>query len=75
MLAIVSIPSLYIKTLISMEDAIAEAGAKKKKLNAIHNRGLNGMKQKIKKAQREHEDLITKYKAVSIALYSVRRQI
>lgn len=64
-LAIVTIPSAYIRTITNLESSISEAGAKKKKLNATHSKALNGMKQKIKKAQREHEDLIKRYAEVS----------
>jgi translation initiation factor 3 subunit C len=63
-LAVVSIPSTYLKLLSSLDETINEQAGKKKKLNAIHNRALNSMKQKIKKTQREHEALMVKYKAV-----------
>jgi len=62
-LAIVTIPALYLKAIVSLDQSIQETSSKKKKLNATHSKALNGMKQKVKKAQREHEDLITRYKA------------
>lgn len=65
-LAMVTIPAVYIKVIGSLETSISEAGAKKKKLNATHSKALNGMKQKVKKAQREHEELIKKYNEVRI---------
>lgn len=66
MLSTVTLPPTYLKLLTSIDDSIAESSSKKKKINATHNRALNGMKQKVKKLQREHESSIQKYQTVSI---------
>ena len=39
----------------------------KKKMNAANAKGLNGMKQKIKKQLREFETAVDKYKQVGVA--------
>lgn len=62
------LPPTYLRLLTSLEDTIAEAGAKKKKLNTTHSKALNGMKQKIKKLQREHESSVNKYKVARLSL-------
>ncbi|GJJ06381.1 hypothetical protein Clacol_000572 [Clathrus columnatus] len=53
-------PSFFIRTLVGLEETVANAIAKekdtKKKLNAIHARALNGMRQKIKKLMKENEN-------------------
>lgn len=53
---------------ISLDESLNDAAAKKKKLNATHNRALNGMRQKIKKTLRENEAVFAKYRAVRFHL-------
>ncbi|KAH8914238.1 hypothetical protein BT69DRAFT_1358257, partial [Atractiella rhizophila] len=59
-LSIVAIPSIYLQLLLDLDTSISEAGsaANKKKMNATNARGLNTMKQKVKKAQKEHEAVL-----------------
>ncbi|KAJ3975200.1 eukaryotic translation initiation factor 3 subunit 8 N-terminus-domain-containing protein [Lentinula raphanica] len=61
------IPPFYLKTLISLETSVASAIAKekeaKKKMNATNAKALNSMKQKVRKAFREHAEDIVKYQA------------
>lgn len=53
------VPPFYIRTLINLESSLNNAVAKekesKKKMNATNARGLNGMKQKVKKVMKEYE--------------------
>lgn len=60
-------PGLYIKSLIDMDTQIIETTKKekdaKKKMNAANAKGLNGMKQKIKKSLREYEETVAIYKS------------
>ncbi|TEB15743.1 hypothetical protein FA13DRAFT_1747410 [Coprinellus micaceus] len=54
----------YIRTLVSLETSVNDALSKekaKKKLNATNAKALTAMKQKIKKAHKEHETEIKKY--------------
>jgi len=54
-----------------MDVQIADVSKKekdsKKKMNAANAKGLNGMKQKIKKQLREFETAVDKYKQVGVA--------
>jgi len=63
-------PALYIKSIIDMDVQIADVSKKekdsKKKMNAANAKGLNGMKQKIKKQLREFETAVEKYKQVGL---------
>lgn len=60
-------PALYIKTLTDMDAQITSAAKKdkesKKKMNAANAKGLNGMKQKVKKQLREFETAVESYKS------------
>lgn len=62
------VPPFYIRTLVSLEssvnDAIAKEKTTKKKLNATNAKALTAMKQKIKKAHKEHEAEIKKFQQV-----------
>ena len=62
---------MYIKSIIDMDVQIADVSKKekdsKKKMNAANAKGLNGMKQKIKKQLREFETAVDKYKQVGVA--------
>ena len=62
------IPPFYVRTLISLEKSLNTAIVKekeaKKKMNATNNRALNAMKQKMKRAAKEHEKEIKQYQMV-----------
>lgn len=59
-------PKAYIKTISDLEDFMNEAIAKQKvstkKMNATNARGLNAMKQKIKKNNKDYSAEIDKYR-------------
>ncbi|KAL0931071.1 eukaryotic translation initiation factor 3 subunit 8 [Colletotrichum truncatum] len=60
-------PKVYIKTIAELEDYMNEAVAKQKvtpkKLNATANRGLNAVKQKIKKIIKDYQTQVEAYRA------------
>ncbi|OTA94698.1 hypothetical protein M434DRAFT_10485 [Hypoxylon sp. CO27-5] len=59
-------PKLYIKALVEIEDAMNEAISKQKvtpkKMNATSARGLNAVKQKIKKLKQDYQSQIDAYR-------------
>lgn len=66
------VPPFYIRTLINLESSLNNAVAKekesKKKMNATNARGLNGMKQKVKKVMKEYETEIKRLQSVRSSL-------
>lgn len=61
------LPKIYVKTIAELEDFMNETIAMQKvttkKLNATNARGLNAMKQKIKRNNRDYAAEIDKYRA------------
>ncbi|EGU13619.1 Eukaryotic translation initiation factor 3 subunit 8 [Rhodotorula toruloides ATCC 204091] len=57
------IPVGFFKILSSLDEMVASAQGNRKKMNATNAKALNSMKQKVKKAQREHEGQLNKYRA------------
>ncbi|KAI1409472.1 eukaryotic translation initiation factor 3 subunit C [Hypoxylon sp. FL1857] len=59
-------PKLYIKALVEIEDAMNETISKQKvtpkKMNATSARGLNAVKQKIKKLKQDYQSQIDSYR-------------
>lgn len=65
------VPAFYVRTLVNLESSINNTLSKekeaKKKMNASNARALTAMKQKIKKAIKEHENDVKKYQEVLCA--------
>lgn len=61
------VPPFYLKTIFSFEGSLNAAATKdkeaKKRMNATNAKALTAMKQKLRKAMKEHEVEITKYNA------------
>ncbi|KAI0199908.1 eukaryotic translation initiation factor 3 subunit 8 N-terminus-domain-containing protein [Astrocystis sublimbata] len=59
-------PKLYIKAIVELEDAMNETISKQKvtpkKMNATSARGLNAIKQKIKKLKQDHQTEVDSYR-------------
>jgi translation initiation factor 3 subunit C len=62
-----STPKLYVKTIADLEDVVNETTVKQKvttkKMNASNTKGLNAMKQKIKKNNKDFVAEVDKYRA------------
>lgn len=60
------VPKLYIKAIVELEDVMNETISKQKvtpkKMNAISARGLNAVKQKIKKLKQDHQAEVDRYR-------------
>lgn len=65
------VPAFYVRTLVNLESSVNNTLSKekeaKKKMNASNARALTAMKQKIKKAIKEHENDVKKYQEVLCA--------
>lgn len=57
-------PTSYFQGLIKLEDALQAAVSDKKKMNATNAKSMNGMKQKLKKNNRDYEEEIKRVRSV-----------
>lgn len=67
------IPSVFIRTLVHLDQSLNAALAKekesKKKMNATNARALNTMKQKVRKTSKEYEKEVKLLQEVSSSLF------
>ena len=67
------IPSVFIRTLVHLDQSLNAALAKekesKKKMNATNARALNTMKQKVRKTSKEYEKEVKLLQEVSSLLF------
>lgn len=67
-----SVPSFYIRTLLSLDESLGSAIARekeaKKKMNATNAKALTAMKQKVKKALKEYEQEIKSFQEVWLSV-------
>ena len=67
------IPSVFIRTLVHLDQSLNAALAKekesKKKMNATNARALNTMKQKVRKTSKEYEKEVKLLQEVSPSLF------
>lgn len=62
------LPPVFLRTILFLEETLAStstsAGGKKAKMNATAAKALTAVKQKVKKATRDNEGILTEYKEV-----------
>ncbi|KAI0244335.1 Translation initiation factor 3 subunit c [Massospora cicadina] len=56
-------PTTYFHALIALEDALKAANSDNKKMNATHAKAMNGMRQKLKKNNRDYERQIQRVRS------------
>lgn len=70
------LPPVFLRVIINLDESLANAnaGGKKSKLNATSAKALTAVKQKIKKATRDNEAILSDYKAVRCPPSILRRE-